>query len=83
MICNSGESRSGLAANRMRSGIGNESNQNADHEAHQIQSTRSEQRFVEIVDIEIDQAVVALVAAEILQMQIAAEPGCRRSCEYP
>ena len=36
------------------------------------QARRRERGFVEVVDVEIDKAVVGLVAAEVLEVQVAA-----------
>ena len=46
----------------------------ARQEPHQIPARWRERRLVEIIDIEVDEAVVALVAAEVLQVQIASHP---------
>src|SRR4029077_17433373 len=47
-------------------------------ESGEIPTGRRQVRFVEIVEIEVAEAIVALVAAEVLQVQIAREPGERR-----
>lgn len=38
--------------------------------------------LVEVVDVEIDKPVVALVTAEVLQMHVAADPSTRRRFEH-
>ncbi len=43
-------------------------------EAQQVAAGRAEPAFVEIADIEIGEAVLAAIGAEILQMQIAVQP---------
>src|SRR5262249_55223953 len=49
----------------------------ARHQPREIPGDRRQSGFVEIVDVEIGEAIVPLVAAEILQMEIAADPGGR------
>jgi hypothetical protein len=50
-------------------------NQNAGGEAQEIDGAGAERSFVEVVDVVVDQAVVALVAAHVLQVQVATQPG--------
>jgi hypothetical protein len=42
--------------------------------AGEIPTGRREEAFVEVVDVKIDQAILALVATKVLQMQIATTP---------
>ena len=55
--------------------------QNTGQESHQIPAGRRQRRLIEIVDVEMDQPVVGFVAAEILQVQVAADPDQRRRAE--
>src|SRR5450830_804034 len=48
--------------------------QNTDNEPRQLPCRRRHRRFIEIVNIKVSQSIVAFVAAEVLQMQIAATP---------
>ena len=52
--------------------------QDAAQTAHQVPGGGRQQCFVEIVDVKVDLVVVALVGAEILQVQVTAAPGGRR-----
>lgn len=55
--------------------------QHAGEETDEVPGARRQHRFVEIVDVEIDEAVVALEAAEVFEVQVAAQPGARRFAE--
>ncbi len=50
----------------------------AGREPRHLVGARRQHRFVEIVDVEVDDAVVPLGGAEILEMEIAGNPGARR-----
>ncbi len=50
----------------------------AGQHAHQIDGEGRAQGLVEIIHVEVDQAVVALEAAVVLQVQVAADEGARR-----
>lgn len=57
------------------------SNERAGDQARHVPHTGREHRFVEVVQIEILQSVVAREGAKVFQMQVAAEPGKRRVVE--
>ena len=46
----------------------------ADHEAQEIAARRAQRAIIEVADIEIDQAVVAAIGAEIFKVQVAVQP---------
>ena len=50
----------------------------AGQQAQQVNADRQARRLVEVVQIEIDQAVAPAKAAEVLQVQVAADPAQRR-----
>src|SRR5262249_1643842 len=54
----------------------------ADQQARRLPGAWRQRRFVEIVDVEVAQPVVALVRTEILEVQIAADPGHWRAVEF-
>ncbi len=49
--------------------------ENAGEQPHDVPAQRCKRRIVEVVEVEIDQPIVALVAAEVFQVQVAADPG--------
>ncbi|GAB1436135.1 hypothetical protein MASR2M32_23790 [Sphaerotilus sulfidivorans] len=51
----------------------------AGEQPQQVPARRRQRRLVEVVDVEVGLAVVALVAADILEMQVAAAPDRRRT----
>ena len=62
-----------------REAHGSRGDQDARREPGKLERAWGETGFVEIVDVEIDDAVVALVGAEILEVKIAGYPGLRRA----
>jgi hypothetical protein len=54
-----------------------EADMQAGTQAYQLPGNGCQRGLVEIIDIEVDETVVALVAAEIFQVQVAAAPGRR------
>src|SRR5262245_1095818 len=56
-------------------------------EARHVPRTRRQYRFVKIVQVKVRQAIVAFIASEVFQMQVAVDPGPRgliqRACVRP
>src|ERR1039457_1386664 len=58
------------------------SGQNTSQEPHQITGGGCQRCFIEVVEIEINKTIVSLVAAKVLQVKIATDPGRGRLEEW-